>query len=159
GSVDPAFESGILQACCVSAVALQADGKPVLAAGITNWTGILRLNADGSLDPAFHPGPGVDSGGYVPWIWAAAVQTDGKILLSGTFKAADHVARAFVARLHGTGPVTFGNGRVESNQYAFDVSGDPDQIIVLEASTNLLNWVPVSTNTLGATPLPLTDSA
>src|SRR5262249_23553174 len=145
----------IHQNCCVTAAALQTDGKPVLGATITNWNGIVRLTSEGGFDPAFHPGLGVNK---TVSIETVAVQSDGKILLGGYFTAVDNVARAFVARLHGTGPVTFGNPRVVSNQYAFEVSGDPDQIIVLEASTNLLNWVPVLTNTLGPNVLPFIDS-
>ena len=42
-------------------------------------------------------------------------------------------------------------------QFNFDVSGNDGDTIVVDATTNLFNWVPVFTNTLGAPPYHLTD--
>jgi uncharacterized delta-60 repeat protein len=67
GSVDNTFQNGMAGAnSIVSALALQPDGKVVMAGSFTAVNGvaryyIARLNSDGSLDSAFHnggpPGP------------------------------------------------------------------------------------------------------
>jgi uncharacterized delta-60 repeat protein len=44
-----------------------------------------------------------------------------------------------------------------SNQFGFNVSGSSGQVIVLEGSTNLLDWFPLNTNTLDSGPLYLSD--
>ncbi|MFO1484682.1 MAG: choice-of-anchor D domain-containing protein [Verrucomicrobiaceae bacterium] len=73
----------------VIATALQPDGKILLGGSFWNAqpTGspspvprfrILRLNADGTLDPAFNPNAS-------SWVHAIAVQRDGKILVGGEF--------------------------------------------------------------------------
>jgi uncharacterized delta-60 repeat protein len=36
-----------------------------------------------------------------------------------------------------------------SNQFVFDFSGQAGQVVVIEASTNLLDWLPLATNVLG----------
>ena len=83
GSLDTAFNPVLESAAIVEAVALQADGK-VLVAGGTVGTGpvfqpfLVRLNTDGSVDASFSislaDGNGVSS---------LAVQADGKILAGG----------------------------------------------------------------------------
>jgi uncharacterized delta-60 repeat protein len=44
-----------------------------------------------------------------------------------------------------------------SGQFQFSASGRPGGVFVVEASPDLLTWVPLQTNTLGAGPLPFTD--
>jgi uncharacterized delta-60 repeat protein len=46
---------------------------------------------------------------------------------------------------------------VKSNQFGFRVSGSPGQVIVVEGSTNLSRWLPLQTNTLGASPVYFGD--
>jgi hypothetical protein len=46
---------------------------------------------------------------------------------------------------------------ITANQFGFDVAGLVGQVIVLEGSTNLMNWVPLQTNQIGTVPLPLND--
>jgi hypothetical protein len=46
---------------------------------------------------------------------------------------------------------------VSSNQFGFNFSGSPGQVVVVEGSTNLSNWLPLRTNTLGADPLYFAD--
>jgi len=47
-------------------------------------------------------------------------------------------------------PVNFATVGVRTNQFGFSISGTSDQVIVVEASTNLANpaWYPIETNTL-----------
>ncbi|MGZ4988219.1 MAG: delta-60 repeat domain-containing protein, partial [Limisphaerales bacterium] len=89
----------------VFALALQPDGKLVVAGSFdridaTQMRGIARLNGDGSIDKTFNPGSGADSS-----VQTVAVQTDGKILLGGTFQQVDGVKRNYLARLNPDGTV------------------------------------------------------
>ena len=83
----------------VNTIARQADGK-ILIGGNFNAVrgrylpGVARLNSDGSLDPSFRPGAGVD--GPVQHI---GIETDGKILIAGTFTAVQGAIRTSLARL------------------------------------------------------------
>ena len=60
------------------AVAIQADGKIVVAGGAA----LVRLNADGSLDPGFSDDRKVSTGLDAQ---AMAIQADGKIVLAGGY--------------------------------------------------------------------------
>jgi uncharacterized delta-60 repeat protein len=86
GSADTAFDPNA--SGTVYALALQPDGKLVLAGGFTSLAPnggaattrnyIARLNADGSVDTAFDPNPN-------SVVYALALQPDGKLLLGGFF--------------------------------------------------------------------------
>jgi hypothetical protein len=54
-------------------------------------------------------------------------------------------------------PVSLGNVGVVLNQFGFDITGGSNQVVVVEASTNLVSWTALATNTLGATPLHFID--
>lgn len=99
----------------VTVLQLQTDGKLILGGslGLFQRTAqtLARLNLDGSVDPAFHAGAGADldrlySG--LPRISSLAVQTDGKILVSGAFNSFDGVARPCVARVNADGSLDQG---------------------------------------------------
>ena len=85
GSFDDQLQSGRKRAR--RRMAVQPDGKILVGGNFTTFGGgdgttprnrIARLNADGSLDATFDPG----ANGYV---YAMAVQPDGKILVGGLF--------------------------------------------------------------------------
>jgi len=88
GSLDTSFNPGAN--AWVFAVAVQADGKILVGGDFTTLGGggtgttprnrIGRLNANGSLDTSFNPGPGANN-----VVRAVAVQADGKILVGGDF--------------------------------------------------------------------------
>jgi len=40
-----------------------------------------------------------------------------------------------------------------SNRFGFKLSGSAGQVVIVEASANLISWTPVATNSLGATPV------
>ena len=61
--------------------------------------GVAVLNPDGSLDTGFDPGLG--SNGLV---YSVVVQSDGKVLVGGTFTSVNGVAAWGVARLYGYRP-------------------------------------------------------
>src|SRR6185369_11919854 len=83
-------------------MALQPDGKILLAIGPANF--VVRLNADGSVDPTFSP---VTGGSQED----VAVQADGKIVVSGNF-----LSRR-IARFNTNGSLdsTFANTSINGN--------------------------------------------
>jgi uncharacterized delta-60 repeat protein len=125
GSVDMSFDPGASGA--VTAIALQPDGKILVAGSFTGLGGttgtttrnrIGRLNSDGSLDMTFDPGA---SGGNVT---ALLVQEDSRILVGGTFTGlgggtGTMTTRNRIGRLNPNGTVDLGfdpgaNGQVIS---------------------------------------------
>ncbi len=87
----------------VLALALQSDGRVVVGGNFTSFNGttrnnIARLNANGSLDTGFNPGTGF--GGLV---YALAIQSDGKIVVGGSFPNFNGITRNNIARLNANG--------------------------------------------------------
>jgi len=96
--------------------AIQPDGKIIIGGGFTiagspTYTGIARLNDDGSLDTTFNAGAGsrgTASTGAV--VHAITIQPDGKILFGGSFSTYNGVTcKANLNRLetNGTLDATF----------------------------------------------------
>ncbi|MBN2146903.1 MAG: putative Ig domain-containing protein [Anaerolineales bacterium] len=103
GALDTTFDPGSGANAIVHALAVQEDGKVIVAGDFTTMDGvararIARLNDDGSLDTTFDPGDGANDA-----IYALAIQSDGKIFVGGTFTTMDGVARARIARLNSDG--------------------------------------------------------
>jgi len=59
---------------------------------------IARLNADGSLDTSFNVGTGANA-----LVQAIALQTDGKVLIGGSFTTVNDEARNYITRLNSNG--------------------------------------------------------
>lgn len=88
----------------VTALAVQRDGKILAAAmgpGGEGWR-IARLGADGQADAAFHPVEQAagDEAGAVKTL---VVQSDGKILVGGSFRMVGGIRRHGLARLEADG--------------------------------------------------------
>ena len=85
----------------VRCLALQPDGKILVAGSFTNLGGmprnrIGRLNADGTPDGTFNPGANNT-------VISMAVQEDGKILVAGFFTTLSGQARTNIGRLNADG--------------------------------------------------------
>jgi uncharacterized delta-60 repeat protein len=105
----------------IFSVVYQPDGKVLIGGFFNSYNGtarknIARLNADGSLDASFNPGTGTNSE-----IYSVAYQSDGKVLIGGTFTSYNGTARNRIARLNADGsldgsfdPGTGANGTVYS---------------------------------------------
>ncbi|MDW8305737.1 MAG: hypothetical protein RML34_01575 [Leptospiraceae bacterium] len=92
GSIDHSFEAHPDPTTCVDAVAIQADGKILVAGSFSSFEGIplrglVRLNPNGRLDPEFHPGLGLLSMGPG---YTLALQPNGQILVGGFLSAYDN---------------------------------------------------------------------
>jgi uncharacterized delta-60 repeat protein len=95
----------------VTAVVVQPDGKMLVGGNFTSYNGnaaapdrVLRLNADGTLDTGFNAG-GVGADNYV---YALALQPDGKVLVGGFFTTYNGRAAAYLLRLTATGSADTG---------------------------------------------------
>ncbi len=114
GSVDTTFDPGpeTANASVFRAVAVQSDGKVLAGAsgeidykGV-NYTGLLRLNADGSIDTGFNVTLGNDGTVDFPGIaenGAIQLQSDGKIIIAAGFSSVNGTTQNTVARLNNDG--------------------------------------------------------
>lgn len=101
GANDPTFDPGTVTTGYVKAMAIQPDGKIVIAQSIVASSGQLaRLNSDGGLDTDFDPGTGPNF-----QILVMALQPDGKILIGGDLTSYNGTPRNCIARVNGDGSV------------------------------------------------------
>jgi uncharacterized delta-60 repeat protein len=104
GSIDNTFNSGAGFDGIPYNVALQTDGKIIIVGAFSSYAGvarngITRINTDGSIDTSFDPvaGSGVSS------INGVALQSDGKMLITGGFTTYNNVPRNHIARVNANG--------------------------------------------------------
>lgn len=126
----------------VDAIAIQLDGKIVVAGDTTSNSGgsqnmmVARVNANGSLDATFGAGnadgtpDGVVSlslGAGNDEAKAVAIQADGRIVIAGNTVGSDDSSNIAVARLNGDGSLdaTFGVGNAD---------GTPDGVVAISLS-------------------------
>ena len=102
GARDQSFQPAADFAEGVQALAVQPDGKIVLAAARTagGWR-VGRLEADGKVDGAFHPEEA--TGETAGAVAVLTLQADGKVLVGGTFREVGGVRRHGLARLNADG--------------------------------------------------------
>lgn len=123
----------------VQALALQPDGRLLVAGGFTNVndvavTDLVRLNPDGSLDPTFWVVP--DAG----FPEAMALQPDGSLFVVGSNYRLRRLLGDLRPRLTLFSHSSQGPTRLH-------LTGATGRAYALECSTNLLEWRTLSTNT------------
>jgi len=127
GSLDSSFDPGTSVTIngVVNAIALQTDGRILLAGYFTEFNGsvvneVIRLNADGTIDPTFDTGEGPVSIGALPGqattLYHLNVQTDGRIIVAGHFQLFDGEERNHIVRL-------YANGSLDTSFDPSDASG------------------------------------
>jgi uncharacterized delta-60 repeat protein len=107
GSANGTFDSGngVAENGLVNRVRVQNDAKILISGRFSGYnnvkrSGIARINSNGSLDSSFNPGTGTGENSTVT---ATEIQTDGKILLGGSFTTYNGIARNGFARLNTDG--------------------------------------------------------
>jgi uncharacterized delta-60 repeat protein len=90
----------------ITLVQSQADGKILVGGEFLSWNGttirnLVRLNSDGTLDTAFTTNSG--SGAVGNTVDVAVMQSDGKILIGGSFSSWNGTATGSLARLNSDG--------------------------------------------------------
>ena len=105
GTIDGTFYyGGNVANGIVRTLALQPDGKILVGGdfakyGNANVGCITRINTDGSKDASFNAsGVGANSG-----VYTMALQSDGKVLIGGTFTTYNGIATNYITRLNANG--------------------------------------------------------
>ncbi|MBK6752101.1 MAG: delta-60 repeat domain-containing protein [Flavobacteriales bacterium] len=101
GTADPSFTTQVAQNGDILCMAVQPDGRVLIAGDFTLLQGtgtvlgrIARLMPDGTFDPSFIPGSGFDQE-----VEHIALRPDGRIVVSGRFTNYQGTPRARVAQL------------------------------------------------------------
>ena len=107
GSVDSGFNPGSGPNGSVRSVALQGDGKVLIGGTFGSYNGverlgIARLHSNGALDTTFDQSVTFD-GLFKGPVTTIVAQTDGKVLIGGSFKYVGGVPRKSIARLESNG--------------------------------------------------------
>ena len=151
GAVDLTFNSGQGPTANnanaeITTVVAQPDGKLVIGGTFANYNGnasngLARLNADGSFDPTFQPPLGANSR-----VVNVVLQTDGKILISGTLNNVPNTPA--LARLLPTGAYDAGfappgtltvNGTTSITGEAIQVQPDGKVLVINGFNISRLN--------------------
>ena len=103
GHLDTSFDTGTGPDNVINSIAIQSDGKLIIAGDFSSYNGtsirrIARINPDGSLDLTFDPDNSVN--GFIDKV---AIQSDGKILLAGSFSSYNGTTRNNLARINSDG--------------------------------------------------------
>ena len=122
GAPDPGFVADPGASSSISAMAVQSDGKMVIAGefsevnGVTRH-GLARLNADGSVDGGFDAGAGLKAGALTGGTSVVRTQNDGRIVVAGIFDRVAGRAQRGVARF-------LPDGRLDE-PFLVNVTGEP----------------------------------
>jgi len=102
GTLDLTFNPGSGADGEVNCIAIQNDGQILIGGDFTTYNGIsrngfARLNTDGSLDTDFDIGTGVT--GNTATVWSIVIQSNGRILIGGSFTTYNGTSRVGIARI------------------------------------------------------------
>jgi len=105
GNIDDTFDTGTGFDSWVEAINIQSDGKILVGGKFSSFNGITsnriaRLFADGSLDTSFYIGTGFNHD-----VHSIVTQTDGKIIVGGTFTSYNGTPVNRIVRLHTDGTI------------------------------------------------------
>lgn len=138
GSVDTSFEVTYREG--VYRMALQPDGKIVVGSfGGALDKNVYRLNSDGSVDNSFNANVSTD-GNISSNVRALSIQTDGKILIGGSFDSVGGVTRGGFARLNSDGSLDASFDVIVNNDVKA-IGVQPDEKVILGGSFNEISGV------------------
>ena len=130
-------------------IAIQPDGKIIYVGGFyhygSSYSGIMRLNTDGTYDNTFN----ASGAGANAIVAAVAIQSDGKILIGGSFTQYNGISRPNIARLNANGSLdtTFVVGTGAPSIYAPSVRSivvQPDGKILIAGSFTNYNGTAIA---------------
>ncbi len=132
GSNDLTFDPGSGAPSSVSSTAVQSDGKILAAGGFTVFNGatknrLVRLNSDGSSDPAFSINSGFNS-----TVYKVGQLASGKIIACGQFTTCNGAAARRIIRLNanGTADNTF-TVSTAANGFVYSFAEQADAKIII----------------------------
>ncbi len=136
GTKDNDFNTGTGADGIVEIVVIQPDGKILLGGRFKNfnekpYAGLVRLNADGSIDSSFEIGKGFDKN-----VYAIALQSDQKIIVGGSFLSFDDISEKRIVRLNTNGSLdtTFDSGIGFSKGDVRSILVQPDDRLLVGGS-------------------------
>ncbi len=105
GSIDNTFATGTGFGFIIRAILVQTDGKILVGGNFASYNGtsancIIRLNNNGSIDNSFASGTGFDN-----LVTIISLQTDGKILVGGSFTSYNGTSASRIIRLNTNGSI------------------------------------------------------
>ncbi|MBI3238102.1 MAG: hypothetical protein HYZ43_04540, partial [Flavobacteriia bacterium] len=132
GTIDPSFNQCTGFNGPVYSSALQSDGKIIVGGYFTSYNGaianrIVRINEDGTIDYTFNSGLGANNG-----IREIVIQSDGKILIGGSFTTYNGIAANMIVRLNPDGTLdnTFSSG-ADAGTSVYAIAIQPDGKILV----------------------------
>jgi uncharacterized delta-60 repeat protein len=104
GSADTSFNIGTGFNSSISAMVIQSDGKILAGGGFTTFSGssqnrLVRLDSNGSRDTSFNIGTGFNT----TEVRSISIQSDGKILVGGSFTTFTGSSQNYLIRLNSNG--------------------------------------------------------
>ncbi|MFB9077838.1 calcium-binding protein [Flavobacterium procerum] len=133
GSRDSSFNPGSGADGIIQSVIVQPDGKILVGGNFSNFNGIehlklVRLNSDGSIDSSFNVGFGFDK-----YVYAMALQPDGKIMVGGNFLTFNKTSQKRIVRLNADGSLdaSFDSGIGFSKGDVRSIFIQPDNRIII----------------------------
>lgn len=144
GSLDMSFNTGSgPNGYNIMAMALQTNGKIIVAGDFTAYNGIIRkgiarLNSDGSVDESFDPGTGLEGR-----VLNIVIQEDEKIIITGDFTKYNNIEKKFIARLNPDGSLDndFNASGSGSNNTIYSTALQPDGKILIAGDFSFYNGV------------------
>lgn len=149
----------------VRSVVLQPDGKMVLTGEFYEVGGywrrnLVRLDQDGRVDPCFDPGLGLgepDDFGVTD----IALQSDGRVLATGSFSSADGAAAANIVRLLPQSDCNISRIHfipLDRGEYQVAATFPTGGTNYIQSSSNLVDWVTVASDMVPYVKLPYWDT-
>ena len=142
GSLDTGFIPGLEFSGgfnIIQNIVMQPDGKIIICGEFTagGHQYLARLNADGSLDPGFQLGTGLNGPSF-----RVAVQSDGRILVGGEFTLVNGISRNNIARLNGDGSLDAGfNPGTGADAPVSAIAIQPDHKVIIGGGFKTVNGV------------------
>src|SRR5215203_5071054 len=142
GTLDTSFAVASGADQTVRTITVQPDGKVIASGFMTTFggfpaNGIIRLNANGSVDQTFNVS------GFDAVVITHAVQPDGKLILGGSFTQIAGATRQCITRVNadGTHDATFNPGTGIGPQILNDITLLPDGKAIINGSFSIYNGI------------------
>ncbi|RYF17605.1 MAG: calcium-binding protein, partial [Flavobacteriales bacterium] len=133
GSRDSDFNAGLGASAIIDVILVQPDGKILVGGRFNSFDnkesqGLIRLNANGSIDSSFNTGTGLDKN-----VYAIALQSDQKIIIGGSFLSYNGISQKRILRLNSNGilDTTFESGSGFSKGDVQSILIQPDDKILV----------------------------
>jgi uncharacterized delta-60 repeat protein len=159
GSLDLSFAPGTGATGTVYTVSVLTNGSVFVGGDFTSMNGVpcgryALLRENGSVDTQFDASVGADN-----TVFASVITPEQQIIIGGDFTTVGGQPRRGVARLNVAGQQTlrFTQVIVVGNTAMPQINSVPGSAYVLEGSTNLTYWLPLSTNVATGVTLDFND--